>query len=62
MINTIGSLLVVLALNVQSVPADVQQECEDHIAALRIVQGVEVVYDCELRTWLTWESWEESGD
>lgn len=62
MIATIGSLLVVLALNVQAVPADVQQECEDHIAAMRTVQGAEVVYDCELGEWLDFESWARMGD
>lgn len=62
MIATIGSLLVVLALNVQAVPADVQQECEDHEFALRTVQGAEVVYDCELGEWLEFESWARMGD
>lgn len=59
---TIAVATVLAVLNSAPAPIDVQQECEDHIAAMRTVQGAEVVYDCELGEWLEFESWARMGD
>lgn len=60
--GTLTGLIVVLALSAEPLPASVQQECEDHVAALRTVHGVEVVYDCEQGHWLEWSAWVAEGE
>lgn len=49
--------LLVMLLQLLPVPQDVQQECEDHRAAFRTVQGLNLVYDCERQEWFAESDW-----
>lgn len=51
-----AGLLVVL-LQLLPVPQDVQWECEDHRAAFRTVQGLDLVFDCERQEWFAEGDW-----
>ena len=55
-------LLLLLALNASPLPPDVEQECEDHVAALRTIKGVDVVFSCEDDVWLTFTQWAAYGE
>lgn len=55
-------VMLLLALNSQPIPPDVESECEDHVAALRTVKGVDVVFSCEGNVWLSWSQWSDYGE
>lgn len=59
--NTAIAMLL-LALNSQNIPPDVEAECEDHVAALRTIKGIDVVFSCEDNVWLSWSQWSDYGE
>lgn len=59
---TIAALAAVLNAALPILPADVEQECEDHVAAYRIVQEQELVFSCESWEWLPVEQYDALHD
>jgi len=58
----ISLVMLLLALNSQALPPDVEAECDDHVAALRTIKGHDVVFSCEDNVWLSWSQWANYGE
>lgn len=56
---TIVALVAALNAALPMLPADVEQECEDHVSAFRVVSGHEVAFDCEQWQWFHVEQYDE---
>ena len=59
---SIVALVAALNATLPILPADVEQECEDHVAAYRIVQGHELVFSCESWEWFHGEQYDEAEE
>ena len=58
----IAALVAALNATLPILPADVEQECEDHVAAYRIVQEQELVFSCESWEWFHVEQYDALHD